>query len=238
MNEQHDQLARENQALKRRIVELEANAQQHRATMHSIGDAVIAADASGRVTQMNPVAETLTGWQQTEACGQPLENVFRIVVEDTRAAVESPVARVLREGVVVGLANHTLLIAKDGSERPIADSGAPIRNERGEITGVVLVFRDQTEERRAETEIRRAQEQFRTFFDNAPVGKSMAAPNGKLIRVNAAFGAMLGYSVDRLFRRRDATHLLRPDSARRRSGREQRVRPGSAGRRAGHLGHG
>jgi PAS domain S-box-containing protein len=117
------------------------------ATLRSIGDAVIATDAAGCVELMNPVAEALTGWSAGEALGIPLHEVFRIVEEETRAEVESPVARVLREGTVQGLGNHTLLLARDGTERPIADSGAPIRGEQGELIGVVLVFRDQTRER-------------------------------------------------------------------------------------------
>ena len=128
---------------------LRASVERHSITLKSIGDAVIATDGQGRVELLNWVAEALTGWNNEEARGQPLEQVFCIVNEETRANVENPVARVLREGLVVGLANHTLLIARDGTERPIADSGAPIRDEQGNITGVVLVFRDQTEERRA-----------------------------------------------------------------------------------------
>jgi PAS domain S-box-containing protein len=127
--------------------------ERFRITLMSIGDAVIAADADGRVVLLNPVAETLTGWQNEEAQGNPMPEVFRIVNEKTRLAVEDPVARVLREGVIVGLANHTILISRDGKEYPIADSGAPIRDETGAISGVVLVFRDQTEARRTEQEI-------------------------------------------------------------------------------------
>jgi PAS domain S-box-containing protein len=123
-----------------------------RTTLYSIGDAVITTDREGRVTRMNPVAEALTGWREEEARGKPLPEVFHIVQEMTRTEAENPVERVLREGVVVGLANHTLLIARDGAERPIADSGAPIRGPRGEIGGVVLVFRDQTKERAAQRE--------------------------------------------------------------------------------------
>ncbi|MCJ8501547.1 PAS domain S-box protein [Desulfatitalea alkaliphila] len=118
-----------------------------RATLHSIGDAVISTDMEGLVVAMNPVAEALTGWSDKEAAGQPIETVFRIINEQNRQPVESPVSNVLKTGHVVGLANHTLLLAKDGREVPIADSGSPIRNDAGEITGVVLVFRDQTEER-------------------------------------------------------------------------------------------
>jgi PAS domain S-box-containing protein len=190
-----DRLVRENEAFRLRIAALEAESERFRTTLQSIGDAVISVDTDGRVLQMNPVAEALTGWPETEALGQPLARVFRIVNEATRAEVASPVERVLRDGALVGLANHALLIAKDCSERPIADSGAPMRNEKGETTGVVLVFRDQTEERRAGRQVREAEERFRTFFDNAPIGKSIAAPDGKLLRVNPALMAMLGYSV-------------------------------------------
>jgi PAS domain S-box-containing protein len=184
--------------------------ERYRTTLQSIGDAVISTDSTGHIAQMNPVAETLTGWLEAEARGQPLESVFRIINEETRALVESPVTRVLREGQIVGLANHTILIAKDGKEWPIADSGAPIRNPNGETTGVVLVFRDQTEERRAEREIREAEERFRTFFDNAPIGKCMTAPDGQVLRANPAFGEMLGYSVEEIQNVSFAT-LTHPD---------------------------
>ncbi len=119
-------------------------------TLQSIGDAIISTDRETRIVLMNPVAESLTGWNREDARGRPLEEVFRIVNEQTLVKVENPVARVLREGVVVGLANHTLLIAGDGTQRPIADSVAPIRADDGTITGVVLAFRDQTTERMAE----------------------------------------------------------------------------------------
>ncbi|HEY3818195.1 MAG TPA: ATP-binding protein [Polyangiaceae bacterium] len=117
-------------------------------TLRSIGDAVIATDAEGRVTFMNPVAESLTRWTEAEAKGRALDEVFCILSEQTRAAVESPVTKVLREGKVVGLANHTVLRARGGPETPIDDSGAPIRTEAGRIVGVVLVFRDATHEKR------------------------------------------------------------------------------------------
>ena len=126
---------------------LRTNLERHSTTLKSIGDAVIATDALGVVELLNPVAEALTGWTDAEARGKPLEAVFCIVNEETGEKVDDPVAKVLREGTVVGLANHTLLIARDGVRRPIADSGAPILGEKNEITGVVLVFRDQTEER-------------------------------------------------------------------------------------------
>jgi PAS domain S-box-containing protein len=128
-------------------------------TLRSIGDAVIATDDKGLVTLMNPVADDLTGWGEEAAIGQPLEKVFSIINEQTGERAENPVTRVLREGVVVGLANHTVLIAKDGTRRPIADSGAPIRDMEGNIMGTVMIFRDITERKRAEEARERLYEQ-------------------------------------------------------------------------------
>lgn len=118
--------------------------------LSSIGDGVIAADANSRVTYLNSVAEELTGWTLAEAEGQPLETVFRIVNEETHAEVENPAVRALREGVIFGLANHTILITRDGKEIPIDDSGAPIKTEDGTLVGAVLVFREIAERRKAE----------------------------------------------------------------------------------------
>jgi PAS domain S-box-containing protein len=125
-----------------------------RVTLSSIGDGVIATDAEGRITFLNRVAETLTGCSHDEALGRPLPEVFRIVNEQTRQPAENPALRALREGAVVGLANHTILIAKDGTEHPIDDSAAPIRDEAGALLGAVLVFRDVTERRRSEATLR------------------------------------------------------------------------------------
>jgi PAS domain S-box-containing protein len=121
-------------------------------TLHSIGDAVITTDLAGKVTYLNDVAQSLTGWSKLEAVGQPLENVFHIVNEATRARVGSPAQRALQEGVVVGLANHTVLVRRDGTECPIDDSAAPIKNERGAVSGCVLIFRDVTQQRQAARE--------------------------------------------------------------------------------------
>jgi PAS domain S-box-containing protein len=119
-------------------------------TLSSIGDGVITADVDGNVTFLNPVAEELTGWSGLEARGRSLETVFPIVNEETRAATANPALRAMREGRIFGLANHTVLLTKDGREVPIDDSGAPIRTDRGELLGAVLVFRDISERRRAE----------------------------------------------------------------------------------------
>ena len=126
--------------------------EETRITLYSIGDGVITTDADGLITRLNPIAEELTGWQEEESIGKPISDIFRIINEQSRKSVVSPVQEVLQKGLIVGLANHTVLISKDGTERPIADSGAPIRNNKGEIIGVVLVFRDQTEERAVQKE--------------------------------------------------------------------------------------
>src|SRR5215510_8840080 len=121
-------------------------------TLSSIGDAVIATDTDGDVTFLNPVAESLTGWKQEEAQGQPLRKVFNIMNEQTRETVENPALQAMQEGLIVGLANHTVLITKDGTEMPIDDSGAPIKGAEGKVIGAVLIFRDITERRLAEKE--------------------------------------------------------------------------------------
>lgn len=137
-------------ALYKSEARLRASVERHSITLQAVGDGIIATDAQGRIELLNPVAETLTGWRHEEACGKLLAEVFCIVNEETRELVENPVTKVLREGVVVDLSNHTLLIAQDGTEHAIADSAAPIRDAGGEILGVVLAFRDQTEERRTQ----------------------------------------------------------------------------------------
>jgi two-component system cell cycle sensor histidine kinase/response regulator CckA len=139
-------------------------------TLSSVGDAVIATDTAGRVTFLNPVAETLTGWPQREAVGRPLVEVFRIVSEETREPVESPAAKVLRTGTVVGLANHTGLLARDGRDLPIDDCGAPIIDDRGNIAGVVLVFHDVSEKRRAEKSLRESRERLRLAVQATGLG--------------------------------------------------------------------
>jgi PAS domain S-box-containing protein len=121
-------------------------------TLMSIGDAVIATDGAGCVKSMNPVSERLTGWKQEDAAGKPLTDVFKIINGETGEEIENPVIRILNEGVVVDLADQTMLIAKDGAKIPIDDSFAPIKNDKGGIIGTVLAFRDITERKHAEEE--------------------------------------------------------------------------------------
>jgi PAS domain S-box-containing protein len=143
--------------IKQRVEESYAREQWLNTTIRSIGDAVIACDTDGNVVFMNLVAEQLTGWQEAEARGVTLHDVFPIFNEDTRAVVENPVDKVRRLGTVVGLANHTFLVSKNGNEICIDDSGAPIRDSAGKMIGVVLVFRDITERRMSEGALMRAE---------------------------------------------------------------------------------
>jgi PAS domain S-box-containing protein len=145
-----------------------SESQEHlAATLRSIGDGVITCDAGGRIVSLNAAAERMTGWPTADAAGRPVEEVFRILNAQTRESAENPVERVLREGVSVSLANHTALIARDGTEHQIADSCAPIRDTDGTLGGVVLVFRDVTEEYRRREQLRESEEQQRQLIEHA-----------------------------------------------------------------------
>ena len=146
-------------------------AERLRITLASIGDAVITTDAEGRVTDMNAIAESLTGWPLSEATGQPLPTVFHIISEDSRQAVSNPAIRALTEGTIIGLANHTLLVAKDGTERQIDDSAAPIRSVKGEIVGCVLIFRDVSDRYQQEIQLRNEQERLKLALSAADSGQ-------------------------------------------------------------------
>lgn len=160
-------------------------------TLASIGDGVITADIDGKVTMLNPVAEELTGWKNADARGQPLARVFHIINEDTRAEVENPALRAITDGVTLGLANHTLLIAKDGREIAIDDSGAPIRSG-GELLGAVLVFRDITERRRAE-QARALLAEIVDSSEDAIISKSL---QGIITSWNNSAVRMFGYAPE------------------------------------------
>ena len=149
-----------------------------RVTLSSIGDAVIATDPEGRITFINAVARTLTGWAEG-AEGKPLEEVFRIVNEQTRQPVESPGARVLREARIVGLANHTVLLGKDGTERSIDDSAAPIHAADGTLQGVIMVFTDVTERRRAQRLLFESESRFRELTESLPQLVWTCRPDGQ-----------------------------------------------------------
>jgi PAS domain S-box-containing protein len=171
-------------------------------TLSSIGDAVIATDAEGKVSFLNPVAQALTGWNREDAAGVALETVFRIINEETRHTVENPATRALREGLVVGLANHTLLIAKDGTERAIDDSAAPIRNDNGVVVGVVLVFRDVTDRRKAERALRESEERFRLLVEGVhDYAIFILDPEGNITTWNAGAERIKGYTAEEIIGR-------------------------------------
>ena len=168
-----------------------------RVTLHSIGDAVITTDVDGRITYMNVVAEALTGWHR-EAVGQSLDAVFRIVNEDTRQPVPNPATKALRDGVVVGLTNHTILLQKGGTECPIDDSAAPISDEDGNISGCVLIFRDVSAQRRVQRErssqllAARLLASIIESSDDAILSKSL---EGTIQSWNAAAERLFGYTA-------------------------------------------
>ncbi|NOZ60933.1 MAG: PAS domain S-box protein [Calditrichaeota bacterium] len=177
---------------KRAEFALKISEEKYRTTLMSIGDGVIVTDIQGKIVNMNKEAEKLIGWTESDALGHHLSAVFKIINEDSRRDIGSPVERVLREGVVVGLANHTLLIAKDGSEIPIADSGAPVRDGAGNITGVVLVFRDQSRERQAQKEIKKARQFAESILETIHEPLIVLDPQFRIISANRAFYETFG----------------------------------------------
>src|SRR5712664_579797 len=161
-------------------------------TLSSIGDAVIAAGMNGAVTFLNPVAQSLTGWTLEEAQGKSMDLVFDIVNKESRRPVENPVKKVFREGKVVGLADHTLLLSKSGREFDIEDSAAPILTDTGEGFGVVLVFRDITDKKQTEEETKRQKELLQLILGSIADGVVVADSNGKFLLFNAAAEQVLG----------------------------------------------
>ena len=167
-----------------------------RLTLASIGDAVITTDTGGNVLAMNAVAEDLTGWKEEDAQGRPLDQVFQIMSEQTGERVESPVHRVLTEGRITGLANHTLLIARNGARTPIDDSAAPIRDKQGHVHGVVLIFRSIADRRQAEIALKESENELSDFFENASISLHWAGPDGTILRANHAELELLGYAPE------------------------------------------
>ncbi|MGO9372596.1 MAG: PAS domain S-box protein [Syntrophobacteraceae bacterium] len=153
-------------------------------TLSSIGDAVMATDTKDRITFLNPIAAALTGWRIEEAVGQRVQNIFRIINEQTRQTAEDIVSRVLREGCIVALADHTALITRDAHEMPIADSAAPIRDGTGNVIGVVLVFHDVTEKRRTQDSLHESEERFRVMANSIPQLAWIAEADGYIFWYN------------------------------------------------------
>lgn len=168
-------------------------------TLRSIGDGVIATDREGRITDLNTMAEALTGWRAADAIEKPIAEVFDIVNGITREPVVNPVQKVIESGYIVGLANHTILVSRDGTEHHIADSAAPIRDDAGSMLGMVLVFRDVSEEYEADKEFRRNAEMFETLFVDSHIAMLLVDPcDGSIRGANKAAEAFYGWSVDGL----------------------------------------
>ncbi len=196
--------------------ELAAERERLAVTLHSIGDAVISTDVDSRVLLMNAVAETLTGWTQAEACGHLLDDVFKIVNEQTGKPAVNPLQQVLATGTVVGLANHTVLIARNGRSRNIADSAAPIRQAGGTIIGVVLVFRDVTEAYELQRALLTSETKYRMLFSRLceafALHEMLFDADGKpcdyrFLEINQAFEQMTGLNASEVVGRR-ATEVL------------------------------
>lgn len=182
--------------------ELAETKEEFRTTLYSIGDAVITTDVKGFVKHMNNVAEMLTGWIEKESGGKLLNDIFDIRNEHTNNIVENPVDKVLREGTIIGLANHTILVRKDGVRIPIADSGSPIRDDEGNIIGVVLVFRDQTKEREKEKSLLESNERFTKIFNSSSDGIVLSDINSsEIIEVNDGFEKIFGYGKQEIIGR-------------------------------------
>lgn len=165
-----------------------ADEERHRTTLTSIGDAVVSTDAQGRVEMLNPAAEKLTDWTLAEVRGRPFAEVIRIRNEETGQPVEDLVARVLREGAIIGLANHALLVTREGREVPVSDSAAPILSGEGNtVHGVVVVLTDQTRQRATQRALRESEQRFRNIFDESPVGYQSLGPDGRILDVNPAW---------------------------------------------------
>jgi len=188
--------------------ELRDQQEEYRVILYSIGDGVITTDEKGMVKVVNKVAEELTGWDENQAGGKYIEEVFDIVNEDTLEKHENPVSKVVREGITVGLANHTLLISKDGNKKPIADSGAPIRDGAGNITGVILVFRDQSADRDAQHKLVKKSEQLESIFENMInafiIWESIFNDEDKYVsfrfgKFNKAFSQISGLEYDEVY---------------------------------------
>ncbi len=196
---QNDELRVAREVAMQLEITLRDNEEQLDVMLNSIGDAVIATDYDARVTRINPVAEQLTGWTQSEALGRPVDEIFHIVNKDTRQPAPIPVLEAITHGTIQGLANHTVLIARNGSEYDIADSCAPIRNRDDDVVGAVLVFRDVTEEYAVQQSLRDSAALMRAILNTVVDGVITIHARGGIIEsVNPAAGQMFGYSAEEL----------------------------------------
>jgi PAS domain S-box-containing protein len=206
VKERTKEIGKINEKLKNDLVEIERakvslseSEQKYRTTLNSIADAVIATDIYGFVTYMNPLAEQITGWMFREGKNKPIGEIFNVIDEVTREEIENPVEQALEKGVIyVGLTNHTLLIRKDRIEIVIADSAAIIKDNNGNSTGVVLVFRDMTQKRLNDNLLRESEKNYREIVETSGEGIIKSTPEGKIVFANKKMAEMLGYDLDEL----------------------------------------
>lgn len=190
---------------------LQRSEENLRITLDSIGDAVIATDTEAHITRMNPIAEQLTGWSLKEAKGRKIQEVFKIHNAVTKAKAENPVFKVLQKGNVVGLANHTVLVAKDGKEYQIADSAAPIKNAKNEIAGVVMVFRDVTEDYEIQEAMRKREHKYKAIFENTGTASCILEKDGTITLANSKFEHLSGYSRRELEHKKTWMEFVHPE---------------------------
>jgi len=184
------------EALLRAEQEHRRTREEIRATLYGIGDGVISTDAAGLVTRTNPAAEALTGWQEQAALGRPLATVFQVIDEESEDPLDLPVNRVLTEGVYVGASNHALLVARDGHRRPVTESWSPIRNDSGVVTGVVLVFRDQTKRRALEKARAESAKRYSDLVESVNDFIWETGPDHRYTFANKHSVNMLGYTPE------------------------------------------
>jgi PAS domain S-box-containing protein len=222
-----------NQSLLQANAVLQVSEEKLAVTLNSIGDAVIATDAQARVTMLNPLAEQLTGWTQSQANGHAIDEIFQIVNKETRQPATIPVMSALTHGTVQGLANHTVLLARDGLEYDIADSCAPIRSREGEVIGAVLVFRNVTTEYavqhtlrlqqaelamqneeliRSEQALEISRSRYFDLYDLAPIGYFTVSESGDIIEANLAAATLLGVARGMLVKLPFSRFLPRQDA--------------------------
>ncbi len=198
----------------RHIRDLNAEKEKLVTILRSIGDGVIAVDSDGNVIVMNPVAETLTGWSETQACGRSFAEVFKIHNAQTGKPAENPINRVLETGKIVGLANHTVLTSRNGMEYQIADSASPIRDQDGRISGIVLVFRDVTEAYKVADELEQETRFNAALLESVPGYLYVYDDQGKLVKWNKKHETMTGYSAEELYGKTLADWFDEPDYSR------------------------
>lgn len=217
--------------LKKAEETLSKSEQRWATTLASIGDAVIATDVIGRITFMNPVAEKLTGCTLNESIKKPVQKIFNIINENTREKVEDPVSKVIEKGLIVGLANHTILVCKAGAEVPIDDSGAPIKDKNGKIIGVVLVFRDISERKKSEEDLSRALQHLDAHINNSPLAIIEFDSQFRVIRWSEEATKMFGWTLNEIMGKaisemrwvyEDDAELVRRLSANMFNGKKQR----------------